>query len=771
MGRIMDLKSWSGMWWAICLALIFLGVTVIGGSPAHSEEYFYYSDGKKIPLKLSPYKVAVRFRVSLDTVPDRLQDLIHAPQEQKAGDLVIVPLKAKTEDIAGVLARLSADPAVEEALPVFDAPGADMVATNEFIAKFKPGVSQEKITQINAQHGVEIVKKASWDPNTYILRVPAASALETANRYHELDEVEYAHPNFVRFMVRPVSSVDRKRFVWGPDNKLLPEDFVVPKDAEGYRVMEKADITIKDSTPPVTSQIAPSAPVNKKVIRSEGFEGGIPGDFVLSGKPTWGATTYRKYAGTRSAYCVGSSVNPPGPYPNNANAWMKYGPFSLADAKDARLSLRAWIKTKYSDYFWVVASTNGTNFSGWRFSGNWTGQTTNGWVHIAISFSDLSLRKFSSTPMIGKPQVWFAVIFQSNSSTTDEGAYVDNIVLEKITGGYQSITNDVYEHYQWALNNNGQRWGKSGYDVKALSAWGISQGKPDIKIAIIDSGVDLNHPDLKAKLVPGYDATGHGSAGAPSGNEAHGTCCAGIAAGVTNNSLGIAGIARNCKIMPVRVFYKNMTTDAWLADGLAWAANHNADVLSNSWGGGSASTAITTAINNAVKNGRGGKGCVVLFSSGNNNAGVSYPAYLSNVLAIGAVSPAGERKSPDSDDGEYWWGSNYGSQLDICAPGPLCYTTDITGSAGYSTDDYFPNFNGTSSACPHAAGVAGLILSVNPDLTADQAKKVMTSNATDLGPSGFDIYTGWGLVNAYKALQHTPGGGDRTTSIIPLLLD
>ena len=81
-------------------------------------------------------------------------------------------------------------------------------------------------------------------------------------------------------------------------------------------------------------------------MRSEGFEGGIPADFVLSGAPTWGATTYRKYEGAQSAYCVGSSVSAPGPYPNNANAWMTYGPFSLADAQDARLGMRAWINTE-----------------------------------------------------------------------------------------------------------------------------------------------------------------------------------------------------------------------------------------------------------------------------------------------------------------------------------------------------------------------------------------------------------------------------------------
>ena len=93
---------------------------------------------------------------------------------------------------------------------------------------------------------------------------------------------------------------------------------------------------------------------------------------------------------------MGSSVSAPGQYPNNANAWMTYGPFSLADAQDARLGMRAWINTESNfDYFWIVASTNGTNFSGYKFSGNWAATTADGWINMAISFSDLALRTFS----------------------------------------------------------------------------------------------------------------------------------------------------------------------------------------------------------------------------------------------------------------------------------------------------------------------------------------------------------------------------------------
>ena len=757
--------------------LLLFGSTAKGWNQAHAADNFYYSDGQKIPLKLSLCKVAVRFRVAPAAVGSQLQDLIEVPKGQKVDkDLIIVPLKGKTNDVPGVLGRLKADSAVEAALPVFDAPGADMVITDEFIAKFKPEASQEDVTRINARYGVEIIKKAPWEPNTYILRAPQSSALETANRYHEMDKIEYAHPNFVRFMQQPAlpGASSRNRSVWGPDNKLLPPDFVVPKGAEGYRVMEKVQLTRDTSMPPPNSQVEPNAAVTKNVMRSEGFEGGIPADFHPSGSPTWGATTYRKYEGTRSAYCVGSSVSAPAPYPANANAWMIYGPFSLADAQDARLSLRTWIKTEAThDYIFIGASTNGVDFSGYKISGDWS---ASGWRNMACSFSDLSGLPLSNPAMIGQPQVWFALVFKSDSSVQSEGVYVDKLVLEKITGGYESITNDVLEHYQWSLSNNGQRWGAPGMDLKAVSAWGKVPATSNVTIAIIDSGVQLDHPDLVGKLVAGYDATGHGSGGGPGDggpNDAHGTNCAGIAAAVTNNTLGVAGVANNCKIMPVRIGTDNpnppynWTTDAWLADGISWAANHGADVLSNSWGGGSPATVVTNAITNAKTAGRGGKGCVVCFSSGNNNGPVSYPANLGNVLAVGAMSPTGERKSPNSSDGEFWWGSNYGPELDIVAPGVLCYSTDITGAAGYWNGDYFPNFNGTSAACPHVAGVAGLVLSRNASMTATRVENALLSSATDLSTPGWDPQTGYGLVNAYGAVLKASGS---PIPFLPLLL-
>ncbi|MCF8245794.1 MAG: S8 family serine peptidase [Saprospiraceae bacterium] len=348
-------------------------------------------------------------------------------------------------------------------------------------------------------------------------------------------------------------------------------------------------------------------------------------------------------------------------------------------------------------------------------------------------------------------------------------------------------TNDPLFYAQWAINNTGN-WQNStpGADMKVDDAWNITTGSSSIKIAIIDDGVQLNHPDLSPNLLTGYDATGYGSAGAPTVIDAHGTACAGIAAAKGNNNIGVAGVAYNCKIIPIRIYYTAnngsfVFFDTWMANGINWAwQTAGADVLSNSWGLGigTSSSVINTAISGAVNNGRNNKGCPVLFATGNDNEGtVAYPASNSNVIAVGATSPCDQRKSPSSCDGENWWGSNYGSALDVTAPGVLITTTDLTGTNGdNSSNSGFPNdnnyngyFNGTSSACPNAAGVMALILSVNPNLTQVQARQILESTCDKVGgytystvsghPNGtWTNQLGYGRLNALAAVQAAGAG-------------
>ena len=354
---------------------------------------------------------------------------------------------------------------------------------------------------------------------------------------------------------------------------------------------------------------------------------------------------------------------------------------------------------------------------------------------------------------------------------------------------------------QWGLHNTGQISDSIGIDINAIEAWNLADGQ-GVKVAVLDDGVDLTHPDLINNLLQGYDATDFIEYEVPGSNpggtqggygvsyDGHGTACTGIIAAQDNN-IGVKGVAYNAKIIPIRIGYGYdspysttfITRDDWIVDAFykAWH-DYDADVLSNSWGSGSSSVAIDNEITAALTQGRGALGCLVIFAAGNDNvAYIGYPERSNpDILVVGAMSPCGERKFPYSCDGENW-GSSYGAELDVVAPGVLIPTTDIQGASGYNRSpflgndladlDYTAKFNGTSSACPHVAGVAALVLSINPTLTGAEVRNIIESTAqkvrkynpqTEEGydyqtvsgrPNGmWDYEMGYGLVDAYAAV-------------------
>jgi subtilisin family serine protease len=324
---------------------------------------------------------------------------------------------------------------------------------------------------------------------------------------------------------------------------------------------------------------------------------------------------------------------------------------------------------------------------------------------------------------------------------------------------------DALFNNQWGLRNTGQFGGIAGTDIRAEQAWAITTGSPNIRTAVLDEGFEMNHPDLAANVVgTGFNASSGTVPSVIFGN--HGTACAGIVSAVQNNVIGVSGVAPNSRLISVSINFPTSTYDQ-LANGINWAWQNGADIISNSWGGGTPSAVFNTAINNALTQGRAGRGTVVVFATANSNGAVVYPANSNpGILAVGAISPCGERKNPASCDGETFWGSNFGAELDVVAPGVLISTTDRQGANGYNTtSDYVTNFNGTSSACPHVAGVAALVLSTNPNLTAAQVNTIIEQSAQKTRP---DLYAyantggrpngtwnnqmGYGLVNAQQAV-------------------
>ena len=330
----------------------------------------------------------------------------------------------------------------------------------------------------------------------------------------------------------------------------------------------------------------------------------------------------------------------------------------------------------------------------------------------------------------------------------------------------ERLTNDPYFSSQWALKNTGQSGGTAEIDIKATEAWGITSGSPGIKVAVFDSGVDLTHPDLQENLLQGYNAsTGANSGDIDDYNDvpkfvAHGTACAGIIAAIADNGKGIAGVAYDCKMLPI---YHGLRTNSMVA-GINWARLNGADVISMSTKYAQ-SPLLDVALSTAATAGRNGLGCVIVAASDNvGTSTVTYPASHPNVIAVGAIDRNGLRASF----------SCFGNDLDVVAPGVGIYTTDPQGNIGNNTSsgaagNYFSNFEGTSAACPQVAGIAALILSARPDLRADQVRYVIESTCTKVNtgstPGKYFYYNhsshpngtwynevGHGLVNAYKAV-------------------
>jgi subtilisin family serine protease len=301
-----------------------------------------------------------------------------------------------------------------------------------------------------------------------------------------------------------------------------------------------------------------------------------------------------------------------------------------------------------------------------------------------------------------------------------------------------SLPNDPYfSKYQWNLQ-------KANFP----EAWDYSTGS-GVVIAVLDTGADLQHPDLKGKIAPGSNFVRPGAL--PQDDEGHGSHVSGIAAAATDNGVGIAGAGWGARVMPVKVLGSDGSgSTSVIARGITWATDHGAKILNMSLGSSSYTSTLKAAVQYAV-----GKGLLVVVAAGNdylNGNPIDYPAAFPGVMAVGASNYDGEKASY-SESADY---------VSVVAPGGdptsdrdpnandwilSSYPSSIGGAMG----DY-EEVAGTSQATPVVSGLAALIWSLKPDFTADQVKNVIEKTAVDLGPAGRDPDTGYGLVDAEAAL-------------------
>lgn len=291
--------------------------------------------------------------------------------------------------------------------------------------------------------------------------------------------------------------------------------------------------------------------------------------------------------------------------------------------------------------------------------------------------------------------------------------------LDRIVPPAGMVPNDPWYPNEWHLSS-----------ISAPDAWSTTTGSPSVSIAILDTGVDGTHPDLAQNMVPGWNIYNNNSD--TSDVFGHGTAVAGTVAALSNNGSGVASIAWGCRLMPVRISDLNgNATYSAAASGLTWAADHGARVANISYIMTDSST-VTSAARYFQS-----KGGVVTISAGNYS---TFDSSVDNpyVLTVSGITGSNV----------IWANSNTGNNIDLCAP-YYVYTT-IAG-ARYS------GMVGTSFSAPIVAGVAALVISVNPSLTASQIQDILKQSADDLGPVGFDSTYGWGRVNAARAVSLAGG--------------
>lgn len=422
-------------------------------------------------------------------------------------------------------------------------------------------------------------------------------------------------------------------------------------------------------------------------------------------------------------------------------------------------------------------------------------------------------------PVVGIPNTF---VFRTTTAATENPVKISNRLIQRpdVVTAEPNIavrTQPLYRPKdpvylkQWHLNHDGGLDLAPNSHVFAERAWDVTRGVRSIVVAVTDDSVDLNHPDFQGvgKIVAPRDFNDNDFLplpGLPDDN--HGTSCAGVAV-AEETGTGAVGVAPGCALMPLRT--SGFLDDESIEDLFGWAMTRGAAVISCSWGAAAVNFPLSlrqrNALTRAATEGRNGKGCVIVFAAGNanrpTNGTINEQGWPENVLQGPTQWLGGFAVHPDviavaastslNRKAAY---SNWGREISVCAPsnnappgvglqqvgyvftppevrsdldGLGIVTTDRVGAAGYDSSSFTSDFGGTSSACPLVAGVAALVLSANPDLTATEVRQVLqqtTDKIVDPNPDpqfGFRKGTyeaggrcdwfGYGKVNAFKAVQ------------------
>lgn len=336
------------------------------------------------------------------------------------------------------------------------------------------------------------------------------------------------------------------------------------------------------------------------------------------------------------------------------------------------------------------------------------------------------------------------------SATRMRGEFSDDprcehVELNYIGEGGDLIPNDTSFGDQWHLNNTGQGGGTLDADIDAVEAWDITTGSDSVVVAVLDSGIDSDHPELLGRVLPGFDFVNEDSD--PEADHAHGAVVTGILAANADNSFAVAGIDHSAKILPVKVLGSaNLGTLADLIEGLTYAADQGADVISMSLINYPVAFSF---LEDALQYARD-SGAILIACAGNDGIGdadVSGPGASPLTISVGATTRNDARASF----------SGTGSALDVVAPG-----SSISTIAYNTAVDTSSVFSGCSAATPIVAGITSLLLAEYPSLTHDEVRSILTQSAEDLvGPPnedtpGRDDFFGHGRVNLHSALLAGP---------------